>query len=1167
MHKRGFGSVVLGAFALGLLGACGADSPRDERGGGGPGSSPTAEVTPVIASIVHRDERTGLPRFAWLDVKASAKGQSKGKPAKDAAWSTLRGVARTYELRQDVVDSAQLESVTDTGKGPVVARFVQQLDGVEVFRAQMTLALTRDLDPVAASGSLARVPRARDRQAFTLAPAAAVGIAARAFGTKIAEADVTAAGKLSGDYARFVLRAGALGDRREVAPTRAKKVWFDGKQGLVPAYYVELHLGTDAVGDAQLRSFVVSAVDGGVLYEQAMTASDAFSYRVHADADGPHALQPYAGPQGTAGFPHPAGAPNGFDPAIVSQNLVTLTSGAFTQGDPWLPPGATVTTGNNVDAFANLTAPDGFGGGDLRPSTTAPNVFDYPYDFTKQPGASTTNVQSGAVQLFYTLNFMHDFFYDAGYDEAAHNPQADNYGRGGVAGDPLTAQAQDVGGRNNANASTPADGASPRIRMYVFDGFATKKLVTPSGDREVNTVAWGPKSFLQAGTLAEVSPALGCDPIDNPADVAGKVALIDRGVCSAQIKVQNAQAAGAIGVVIANNQPGAPPAFSAVAGIDPDTTSIPTLTLTQADGAALHAAVALAPVDVTLRRDESIDKDGSLDTSVVSHEWGHTLSNRLIGNGNGITGTQAGGMGEGWSDFVALLTMTRAENATVPSNPDWSGSFAVGSFDLGGAGNQGYYFGIRRVPYSVDFNKDPLTFKHIENGVALPAGPAPISFGQNGASNAEVHNTGEVWATMLWECYVSLLRDPRYTFDQANERMRRYLVASLQLTPLGPSITEARDAVLAVAYATDKQDFNRFTLAFARRGAGVGAKSPAHESTTNAGVVESFVTGADVEIVSAKVDGIVSPCNPYGILRNGEHGTLTVTLRNAGTAPLLGTTMTVASPGGQMTFPGGAVVSVPVILPFATLTTTTDVILDGAGFAAAVDTQIDVTDPDLAIPRTVSLVHTGEYNYDIALASSKADLFDAPTTTTTWTTASDAALDTTFPWLLVTDGPKSRWTLRDSATTSDHSLISPDLLVAGAGFKITFDHRFSFEASSGRNFDGGVLEASVDGGVNWTDIGALASPGYTGILEFDGSTNPLKSRAGFTAQSAGYPAYLTASIALGVAFNGSTVKVRFRAGTDEGTGATGWDIARASFDGISNTPFPSRVPVAACVNP
>ncbi|HSO39418.1 MAG TPA: M36 family metallopeptidase, partial [Labilithrix sp.] len=596
MHTRAsFGSVVLGIVALGLLGACGADSSRDrnERGGGGDPSSPTIAVTPVVVNIVHRDDRTGLPRFAWLDVKAAAKGQMKGKPATEAAWSTLRGVARTYGLRQEVVASAELESVHDSGKGPVIARFKQRLDGVDVFRAQMSLALTRDLDPVAASGSLARVPRATDRQAFTLAPVAAVAAAARAFGAKITDADVTAAAPVAGDYRRFALRAGALGDRREVAPTRAKKVWFDGAKGLVPGYYVELHLGTDAIGDAQLRSFVISAVDGAVLYEQSMTASDAYSYRVYADADGARAAHPYAGPQGNAGFPHPTGAPNGFDPPFVPQNLVTLESAPFSKGDPWLPPGATVTTGNNVDAFANLSAPDGFGAGDLRPAVTAPNVFDYPYDHSQQPGANVTNVQSGAVQLFYTVNFMHDWFYDAGYDEAAHNPQADNYGRGGEAGDPITAQAQDVGGRNNANASTPADGASPRIRMYIFDGFATKKLVTPAGDREVNTVAWGPKFFLQAGTLAEVSPALGCDPIDNPADVAGKIALIDRGVCAAQIKVQNAQAAGAIGVVIANNQPGAPPAFSAVAGMDPDTTSIPTLTISQADGATLHAAVAL----------------------------------------------------------------------------------------------------------------------------------------------------------------------------------------------------------------------------------------------------------------------------------------------------------------------------------------------------------------------------------------------------------------------------------------------------------------------------------------------------------------------------------------------------------------------------------------------
>ena len=39
--------------------------------------------------------------------------------------------------------------------------------------------------------------------------------------------------------------------------------------------------------------------------------------------------------------------------------------------------------------------------------------------------------------------------------------------------------------------------------------------------------------------------------------------------------------------------------------------------------------------------------------------------------------------------------------------------------------------------------------------------------------------------------------------------------------------------------------------------------------------------------------------------------------------------------------------------------------------------------------------------------------------------------------------------------------------------------------------------------MNWTDIGALASPGYTGIIDFGASTNPLKSRAGLYYEAPG----------------------------------------------------------------
>jgi len=137
--------------------------------------------------------------------------------------------------------------------------------------------------------------------------------------------------------------------------------------------------------------------------------------------------------------------------------------------------------------------------------------------------------------------------------------------------------------------------------------------------------------------------------------------------------------------------------------------------------------------------------------------------------------------------------------------------------------------------------KDPLTFTDIKTGVTLPAGP-PIN--ANSGLNTEPHNTGEIWCSMLWECYAALLRDPRYTFAQAQDRMKRYLVASLKLTPPSPTFVEARDAVLSAAVAQDVGDYALFCAAFAKRGIGTGAVAPARTSSTDTPVTESYACGA-----------------------------------------------------------------------------------------------------------------------------------------------------------------------------------------------------------------------------------------------------------------------------------------------------------------------------------
>lgn len=85
---------------------------------------------------------------------------------------------------------------------------------------------------------------------------------------------------------------------------------------------------------------------------------------------------------------------------------------------------------------------------------------------------------------------------------------------------------------------------------------------------------------------AGLSTTDGCSPLTNAAAVAGKIALMDRGTCGFTIKVKNAQNAGAIAVIIADNAVANPP--PALGGADP-TITIPSLRISQAAGVAFKA--------------------------------------------------------------------------------------------------------------------------------------------------------------------------------------------------------------------------------------------------------------------------------------------------------------------------------------------------------------------------------------------------------------------------------------------------------------------------------------------------------------------------------------------------------------------------------------------------
>jgi len=154
-------------------------------------------------------------------------------------------------------------------------------------------------------------------------------------------------------------------------------------------------------------------------------------------------------------------------PPLVARILVTLQA-LNTNASPlgWINDGGNETLGNNVDAHTdtnNDNLPDL-----PRPQGSPFRVFDFPMDLTVQAPSGYSS--AAVVQLFYLCNWIHDKLYDLGFTEAAGNFQSNNFGRGGLGNDAVQADAQDGGGFNNANFSTPSDGSPGRMQMYVFNG-------------------------------------------------------------------------------------------------------------------------------------------------------------------------------------------------------------------------------------------------------------------------------------------------------------------------------------------------------------------------------------------------------------------------------------------------------------------------------------------------------------------------------------------------------------------------------------------------------------------------------------------------------------------------------------------------------------------------
>ena len=122
----------------------------------GAGTSSASLPLRLATRVVHKDARFGTPSFTWLSGATQQNLKlSANATATDVAWASVRAAQKALKLSNDAVATAQVASVHDTGRGGIITRFKQQIDGVPVFNTSMNVTMRRDHTPIAITGALA----------------------------------------------------------------------------------------------------------------------------------------------------------------------------------------------------------------------------------------------------------------------------------------------------------------------------------------------------------------------------------------------------------------------------------------------------------------------------------------------------------------------------------------------------------------------------------------------------------------------------------------------------------------------------------------------------------------------------------------------------------------------------------------------------------------------------------------------------------------------------------------------------------------------------------------------------------------------------------------------------------------------------------------------------
>ena len=667
---------------------------------------------------------------------------------------------------------------------------------------------------------------------------------------------------------------------------------------------------------------------------------------------------------------------------------------------------------------------------------------------------------------------------------------------------------------NNANFATPPDGGNGQMQMFLW--------TNPSGvlsidEPEVlagflNDVgdAQGPNGFgapipdengspitgkiVLAREDAPGNPTTVCGPLANAEEVAGNIAMIDRGLCDFSLKTWHAQEAGAISVIICNVVGGGGTdglsSFGMAGGENADMVTITPISLGKTDCDRIKASI-LSNIDVTVTIQNRgpvgpTYLDGSMDNGVIVHEFGHGVSNRLIG-GPGQAGClgNAEQAGEGISDYFTLVSTV--EEGDQGSDLRGIGNYADGQSITG--------TGIRTFPYSTDMSANPLVYDDIRT------------------RGGSVHALGEVWTAALWEVYWAFVEefglDTRWEDEEAgNYKAVRLAIEGMKLTPCSPTMIDLRDGVLqADSVLYGGAHARLLWVSFAKRGFGYLADGGSPDDVTDG--TQSF------EPFPLVIEELKIRANTVDQVAPGEQITVELEAVNHIPETQNNVVITVDIPDG-MTY------------------------VDGSASTAATfeNGTLSFNVGDMAFQDELRITYEAVVDDNIETATIFYDNVD-DADQGAYDFGSTEGFNLWFQSFdIANSGSVSWWASQpDTEVETDFFMTIPPMDVVGNRPALKFAHRFDTETGS----DGGFITVSTDG-ILFEDVkDKFLRNGYTADIQYATFAIPLLEAFSGSTNEEWIYSYLDLSD-----YQGEEIYVRFRFGTDDNTGVTaanpGWFV-------------------------